>query len=93
MGSHVAMITPSTANLELFIIAALVLLLTPGQAVLYIVGRSVERRRRAGLVSALGIHAATLVHVLAAALARMLHRFPVLSVCPDDGSSQAAERD
>jgi len=27
------------------------------------------------------------------ALTRMLHRFPVLSVCPDDESSQAAERD
>ena len=26
-------------------------------------------------------------------LARMLHRFPVWSVCPDDESSQAAERD
>ena len=26
-------------------------------------------------------------------LTRMLHRFPVWSVCPDDESSQAAERD
>ena len=34
---------------------------------LYIVGRSVEHGRRAGLVSIAGIHAATLVHVAAAA--------------------------
>jgi threonine/homoserine/homoserine lactone efflux protein len=36
--------------------------------VLYIVVRSVEQGRLAGFVSDLGIHAATLVHVLAAAL-------------------------
>ena len=48
-------------------IAALVLLLTPGPAVLYIVARSVEQGRRAGLVSTLGIHVGTLVHVAAAA--------------------------
>lgn len=35
---------------------------------LYIVTRLVEQGRVAGLVSGLGIHAATLVHVLAAAL-------------------------
>ena len=35
---------------------------------LYIVGRSVEHGRLAGFVSDLGIHAATLVHVTAAAL-------------------------
>ena len=62
------LITPSTANLGLFIISALVLLLIPGPAVLYVVGCSVEHGRRAGLVSALGIHTATLVHVLAAVL-------------------------
>src|SRR5262249_56498441 len=47
--------------------AALVLLLTPGPAVLYIVTRSVDQGRRAGLVSVLGVHAGTLVHVTAAA--------------------------
>src|SRR5271166_4291440 len=59
-------VIPGAANLELFMGAAIVLLLIPGPAVLYIVGRSVAQGRRAGLVSVLGIHAATLVHVLAA---------------------------
>jgi threonine/homoserine/homoserine lactone efflux protein len=61
-------ILPGAANLLLFTGAALVLLLVPGPAVLYIVARSVEQGRLAGFVSDLGIHAATLVHVLAAAL-------------------------
>lgn len=60
-------VLPSAANFGLFVGAALVLLLIPGPAVLYIVGRSVEQGRLAGLVSDLGIHSATLVHVLAAA--------------------------
>jgi threonine/homoserine/homoserine lactone efflux protein len=61
-------VTPGAANLGLFISAALVLLLIPGPAVLYIVARSVEQGRLAGFVSELGIHTATLVHVIAAAL-------------------------
>lgn len=59
-------VTPGAANLGLFISAALVLLLIPGPAVLYIVGRSIEQGRLAGFVSDLGIHSATLVHVVAA---------------------------
>jgi threonine/homoserine/homoserine lactone efflux protein len=62
------MVIPSAQNLALFAGAALVLLLVPGPAVLYIVGRSVAQGRKAGLVSVLGIHAATFIHVLAAAL-------------------------
>lgn len=61
-------VTPGAANLGLFISAALVLLVIPGPAVLYIVARSVEQGRLAGFVSDLGIHTATLVHVAAAAL-------------------------
>ena len=61
-------VTPSAANLWLFIAAALALLLVPGPAVLFIVARSVEQGRLAGFVSDLGIHSATLVHVTAAAL-------------------------
>jgi threonine/homoserine/homoserine lactone efflux protein len=61
-------VTPGAANLGLFISAALVLLLVPGPAVLYIVARSVEQGRLAGFVSDLGIHTATLVHVAAASL-------------------------
>lgn len=62
------MIIPEASVLGLFVVAALVLLLTPGPAVLYIVARSVEQGRLAGLVSALGVHVGTLVHVAAAAL-------------------------
>ena len=61
-------VTPGAAHIGLFLSAALVLLLIPGPAVLYIVGRSVEQGRPAGFVSVLGIHAATLVNVVAAAL-------------------------
>jgi threonine/homoserine/homoserine lactone efflux protein len=60
-------VLPSATNFSLFAGAALVLLLIPGPAVLYIIGRSVEQGRLAGLVSDMGIHSATLVHVLAAA--------------------------
>ena len=59
-------VTPGAANLWLFVSAALVLLLVPGPAVLYIFARSVEQGRTAGFVSILGIHVATLVHVTAA---------------------------
>ena len=59
---------PDAANLGLFVPAALLLLLTPGPAVLYIVARTLEQGRRAGLVSMLGVHVGTLVHVAAAAI-------------------------
>lgn len=55
-------------NLPVFLIAALALLLTPGPAVLYIVARSIDQGRRAGLVSVLGIETGNFVHVLAATL-------------------------
>ena len=61
-------VIPGAANLGLFISAALVLLLVPGPAVLYIFARSAEQGRLAGLISIFGIHSATLVHVAAAAL-------------------------
>jgi threonine/homoserine/homoserine lactone efflux protein len=51
-----------------FLLAALVLLLTPGPAVLYIVARSIDQGRGAGLVSVLGIETGNFVHVLAATL-------------------------
>ena len=61
-------VVPSWQNLALFAGAALVLLIVPGPAVIYIVARSVAQGRKAGLVSVLGIHTATFLHVLAAAL-------------------------
>jgi threonine/homoserine/homoserine lactone efflux protein len=64
----VVIVVPTAANMGLFIGAALALLLIPGPAVLYIVARSAEQGRLAGFVSDLGIHTATLVHVLAAAV-------------------------
>ena len=58
------MIAPD--RLALFAVAALALLLVPGPAVLYVVTRSIHQGRRAGLVSVLGIHLGTLVHITAA---------------------------
>ena len=57
---------PDAATLALFSLAALALIVVPGPAVLYIVARSVDQGRRAGVVSALGIGVGGLVHVLAA---------------------------
>src|SRR6185312_17403625 len=59
---------PDPALWGLFVVASVVLLLTPGPAVLYIVARSVEQGRAAGLVSVLGIHLGTIVHITAAAV-------------------------
>lgn len=56
------------ANLALFIPAALVLIVTPGPAVLYIVTRSINQGRRAGLASVVGVEIGNLFHVVAAAL-------------------------
>ncbi len=53
-------------NLPVFLIAALILLLTPGPAVLYIVARSLDQGRVAGLVSVLSIETGNSFHVLAA---------------------------
>lgn len=57
---------PDTASLAAFIGAALVVLLIPGPAVLYIITRSLGQGRRAGLVSVLGLSTGALVHVAAA---------------------------
>jgi threonine/homoserine/homoserine lactone efflux protein len=59
---------PDAPTLAVFVAAALTLLLIPGPAVLYIVARSIDRGRSAGLVSTLGIATGSLVHVAAAAL-------------------------
>jgi threonine/homoserine/homoserine lactone efflux protein len=64
----VEIVLPGAASLGVFAVAAMLLLLTPGPAVLYIVTRSVEQGRVAGLASVCGITTGTLVHVLAAAL-------------------------
>ena len=56
------------ANLGLFVVASLVLLLAPGPAVLYIVARSLDQGRKAGFASVAGVALGSLVHVTAAAL-------------------------
>ncbi len=57
---------PDVSSLAVFVVAALALLVVPGPAVVYIVARSIHQGRRAGLVSVLGIHVGTLVHIAAA---------------------------
>src|ERR1700693_1136190 len=57
---------PDAGRYAVFCAAALALLVVPGPAVLYIVTRSIHQGKRAGLVSVLGIHLGTLVHITAA---------------------------
>ena len=59
---------PEAHSLLLFAGAGLLLNVTPGPDLLYILGRSVSQGRQAGLLSALGIGAGCLFHVTAAAL-------------------------
>ncbi|MEU8358826.1 LysE family translocator [Nonomuraea sp. NPDC048882] len=59
---------PEITTLAVFCAATLGLLIVPGPAVLYIVTRSVSQGRSAGLISVLGVHTGSLVHVAAAAL-------------------------
>jgi threonine/homoserine/homoserine lactone efflux protein len=59
---------PPAREMIIFLSAATILLLIPGPAVLYIVARSMDQGRVAGLASAAGIAVGTLVHVVAATL-------------------------
>jgi threonine/homoserine/homoserine lactone efflux protein len=54
---------PDASTFALFVAAALVLLIVPGPAVIYVVARSVEGGRLTGLVSVLGVEIGTLLHV------------------------------
>jgi threonine/homoserine/homoserine lactone efflux protein len=56
----------SDTSLFGFVAAALVILLTPGPGVMYVVTRSATQGRSAGLLSALGLSVGALVHVAAA---------------------------
>ena len=58
----------SVGSFVTFCLASVALVVIPGPAVVYIVTRSVDQGRRAGLVSALGIATGGLVHVMAAAV-------------------------
>ena len=59
---------PSPNDLLLFVSAAVILLIIPGPAVLYVLTRSIDQGRKAGLASCAGIATGTLVHVLGATL-------------------------
>ena len=59
---------PSLGTFLAFAGAAIALIVVPGPAVLYIVGRSVSQGRSHGLISALGVSTGVLFHTAAAAL-------------------------
>ena len=59
---------PDLHHLVLFIAAGILLNLTPGPDVLYIVANSLRSGVKAGVVAALGINAGCFVHIFAAAL-------------------------
>jgi threonine/homoserine/homoserine lactone efflux protein len=61
------MIVPLDALL-LFAAAALVMVLTPGPNMIYLISRSICQGRRAGVISLFGVIAGFVVHMLAAAL-------------------------
>ena len=57
-----------THDLGLFVLAGLLLNVTPGPDMLYIIGRSTSQGWRAGVAAALGVGAGCFVHIAAAAL-------------------------
>jgi len=59
---------PPAHDLLLFMTAAIVLLVIPGPAVLYIIARSIDQGRKAGIASCSGIATGGLAHVLVATL-------------------------
>lgn len=56
------------STLWLFIVAAVVLIAVPGPSVFYIIARSIDQGRNAGLVSVIGVASGTIIHILAAAV-------------------------
>jgi threonine/homoserine/homoserine lactone efflux protein len=58
---------PEPATLAFFALASITLIAIPGPNALYIAARSLSQGRTAGVASALGVEAGTLVHVAAAA--------------------------
>lgn len=57
---------PTFPSLLAFATATCVLLIAPGPAMTYVVTRSLQESRRAGLASVLGLHSGTLVYIAAA---------------------------
>jgi threonine/homoserine/homoserine lactone efflux protein len=59
---------PSLDNLLLFVAASVLLALTPGPNLLYLISRTLAQGRTAGLVSLAGTTSGFVIHILAAAL-------------------------
>ena len=57
-----------TDNLALYVAASLALILTPGQDMIYVIGRALAQGRVAGLCSAFGVIIGILVHTALAAI-------------------------
>ena len=78
---------PAGSTIALFALASLALAVVPGPAVTYIVTQSVDKGRRAGMTSALGVSSGGLVHVaaatagLSALIASSATAFTVVKLC------------
>ncbi len=59
---------PSFDNMLLFVVASVLLVLTPGPNLLYLISRTLAQGRTAGLVSLAGTTTGFVVHIIAAAL-------------------------
>jgi threonine/homoserine/homoserine lactone efflux protein len=59
--------TPEPTNIIYFILAAIVLIVTPGPAVIFIIANSIQHGVKAGFAAVLGICSGIFVHVFAAA--------------------------
>ncbi len=57
-----------SSHLPLFVLASVAVLLMPGPNVLYVMARSLNQGRKAGVVSVLGVQMGTMAHVAAASL-------------------------
>src|SRR3954470_2653489 len=70
---------PDLHSLALFLLAGLALNITPGPDMLYVAARGASEGRSAGIASALGIGAGTLVHIalVAGGLAAVLTAVPI----------------
>jgi len=71
---------PSADLLIAFFVASVVFTFVPGPGILYVVGQTLARGRRAAVFAALGIHLGGYVHVIAAAagLSVLFHTVPAL---------------
>lgn len=72
---------PTIETLLLFTAAALMLNVTPGPSIMYVMSRSLAQGQTAGLVSALGLGTGSLLHAVAATLG-----LSVISVYSQTGS-------